>query len=96
MDTEENGEIIDGDMIIYILSKYLKSKGKLNKNTVVGTRHTNMGLEKSLRKDGISLIRTDIGDKYVIAKLEGIKCRPTTSCPDQLAQALKAYKTKNK
>ena len=67
---DENGEIIDGDMIIYILSKYLKSKGKLNKNTVVGTRHTNMGLEKSLREDGISLIRTDIGDKYVIAKLE--------------------------
>lgn len=32
----------------------------------------------------------------VIAKLEGIKCRPTTSCPDQLAQALKAYKEQNK
>ena len=32
----------------------------------------------------------------VIAKLEGTKCRPTTSCPDQLAQALKAYKEQNK
>lgn len=67
---DENGEIIDGDMIIYVLSKYLKSKGKLAKNTVVGTRHTNMGLEKSLARDGIKLIRTDIGDKYVIAKIE--------------------------
>ena len=67
---DEHGEIIDGDMIIYILSKYLKSKGKLMKNTVVGTRHTNMGLEKSLNEDGITLIRTDIGDKYVIAKIE--------------------------
>jgi len=67
---DENGEILDGDVIIYILSKYLKSQGKLAKNTVVGTRHTNMGLEKSLNKDGIKLIRTDIGDKYVIAKIE--------------------------
>lgn len=67
---DENGEIMDGDIIIYILSKYLKSQGKLAKNTVVGTRHTNMGLEKSLNKDGINLIRTDIGDKYVIAKIE--------------------------
>ncbi len=66
----ENGEIIDGDMIMYILSKYLKSQNRLAKNTVVGTRHTNMGLEKSLNEDGIRLIRTDIGDKYVIAKIE--------------------------
>ena len=67
---DENGIIMDGDTIIYILSKYLKSIGKLSKNTVVGTRHTNMGLEKALKKDGITLIRTDIGDKYVIAKIE--------------------------
>ncbi len=67
---DENGEIVDGDMIIYILSKFLKSQGKLSKNTVVGTRHTNIGLEKSLNQDGIKLIRTDIGDKYVIAKIE--------------------------
>ena len=67
---DENGKILDGDVIIYLLAKYLKSQGKLAKNTVVGTRHTNMGLEKSLNKDGITLIRTDIGDKYVIAKIE--------------------------
>lgn len=67
---DENGTIMDGDNIIYILSKYLKSIGKLSKNTVVGTRHTNMGLEKALNNDGITLIRTDIGDKYVISKIE--------------------------
>jgi len=66
---DENGNIIDGDMIIYILSKHLKSKNKLNKNIVIGTRHTNMGIEQNLRKEGIKLIRTDIGDKYVIAKM---------------------------
>lgn len=67
---DENGNILDGDIIIYILAKHLKNQGKLAKNTVVGTRHTNMGLEKSLAEDGIKLIRTDIGDKYVIAKIE--------------------------
>lgn len=67
---DELGNIIDGDMIIYILGKYLKDQGKLYKNIVVGTSHTNMGLEKSLNKHDINLVRTDIGDKYVIAKME--------------------------
>ena len=67
---DENGNLIDGDVIIFMLAKYLKQKGKLVKNTVVGTRHTNMGLEKDLNKEGISLLRTDIGDKYVIAKIK--------------------------
>lgn len=67
---DENGNIIDGDVIIFMLAKYLKSQNALAKNTVVGTRHTNMGLEKDLEKEGIKLIRTDIGDKYVIAKME--------------------------
>ena len=67
---DESGNLIDGDMIIYLLSKYLKSKGKLQKNTAVGTQHTNMGIEKALKKEGINLVRTDIGDKYVVAKME--------------------------
>lgn len=67
---DEKGNIIDGDVIIFMLAKYLKSQNELIKNTVVGTRHTNMGLEKDLLKEGIQLIRTDIGDKYVIAKME--------------------------
>lgn len=66
---DEKGRIIDGDMILCGLAKYLKKKGKLNDNTVVGTSHTNMAIEDELKKDGIGLIRTDIGDKYVLAKL---------------------------
>lgn len=66
---DEKGEIVDGDIILFILAKHLAQKGKLNANTVVGTRHTNMGLEKALQKEGIKLIRTDIGDKYVIKEL---------------------------
>ena len=70
---DESGNILDGDIILYILAKYLKSKSKLKSNCVVGTRHTNMGIENSLKENGISLIRTDIGDKYVIAKMEELK-----------------------
>ena len=44
-------------------------KGKLKSNTVVGTSHTNMAIEEDLNNEGINLIRTDIGDKYVLAKL---------------------------
>lgn len=66
---DETGGIIDGDMIIYGLAKYFKKTGKLAKNTVVGTSHTNMAIEEDLKKEGINLIRTDIGDKYVLSKL---------------------------
>jgi phosphoglucomutase len=66
---DEKGSIIDGDMVLYILAKYLKSKGKLNGNAVVGTSHTNMAIEEALKRDGIGFLRTDIGDKYVLAKL---------------------------
>lgn len=66
---DEKGGIIDGDQIIYGLAKYFKKLGILKSDTVVGTSHTNMAIEEDLKKDGIKLIRTDIGDKYVLAKL---------------------------
>lgn len=66
---DEHGNILDGDLIMFILAKHFKQNGKLNKNMVVGTRHTNMGLEKELENLGIELIRTDIGDKYVLEKM---------------------------
>ncbi len=63
------GRIIDGDMIIYMLAKHMQARGTLKQNTVVGTSHTNMGIEAALAKAGIKLHRTDIGDKYVLARL---------------------------
>ncbi len=66
---DENGRIIDGDMIIFAIATYLKEKGKLNKNTAVGTGHTNLAIELALKEKGIDFIRTDIGDKYVLEKL---------------------------
>lgn len=62
---DENGKIVDGDCLIYILAKYMKKCGRLNGNMVVGTSHTNMGIQKSLSDNGIKLLRADIGDKYV-------------------------------
>ena len=65
---DEKGNVIDGDEIIYMLAvDYLESGKPMP--AVVGTRHTNMGIEKALNKKGIELIRADIGDKYVSAKL---------------------------
>ena len=64
------GQVVDGDKIIYLLAKYYLENGKLEKPIVVGTRHTNMGVEKALNGLGISMIRTDIGDKYVSQKVE--------------------------
>lgn len=64
------GNVIDGDIIIFMLAKYLKKQNLLNKNCVVGTSHTNKGIELELKKLGINLLRSDVGDKYVIEKIE--------------------------
>ncbi len=66
---DEKGNVIDGDMIICVLAKYYKKMGYLKGDAVVGTSHTNMAIEEELKNNGINLIRTDIGDKYVLAKL---------------------------
>jgi len=63
VDNELN--VYDGDMIIYIIGSYLKEKGLLHKNTVVLTKMSNPGLLESLRQKGISYVLTDVGDKYV-------------------------------
>ena len=65
-----SGKVFDGDKIMYILAKHLKTQGKLFANSVVGTSHTNSGIMLELNKNKINLIRTDIGDKYVIEAME--------------------------
>ncbi len=69
---DEKGNIIDGDFILAILAEDFKREKKLKKNTVVATVMTNLGIEKYLEKGGIKLIRTKVGDKYVVeAMLKG-------------------------
>ena len=59
------GNVIDGDKIMYVCGKYLKEQGRLNGNTVVTTVMSNLGLYKSLEREGIDYEQTAVGDKYV-------------------------------
>lgn len=62
---DENGNIIDGDVILYILAKRLKARGMLNGNTVVTTIMSNSGLFSSLGEAGIKCTQTTVGDRFV-------------------------------
>lgn len=65
-----SGEVFDGDKLLYILANSMQETGDLYANSVVGTSHTNSGLMISLNRNKINLIRTDVGDKYVIEAME--------------------------
>ena len=62
---DHKGNIIDGDKILYVCGKFLKSQGKLNGNTVVTTVMSNMGLYKAFEREDINYEQTAVGDKYV-------------------------------
>ena len=62
---DENGNLVDGDAIIYILGKRLKAKGMLNDDTVVMTVMSNSGFVESLDKIGIKCVQTTVGDRFV-------------------------------
>ena len=62
---DENGKVVDGDAIIYILGKRLKSRGMLKDNTVVATVMSNSGFVASLEKIGIKCEQTAVGDRFV-------------------------------
>lgn len=66
---DENGEILDGDEIIAIISKEFLKAGILKNKNVVTTVMSNIGFELSMKKMGIEVIRTDVGDKYVSKKM---------------------------
>ncbi len=60
-----DGQVVDGDVIMYICGKYMKQQGTLVNNTVVTTIMSNFGLYKALEREGISYVKTAVGDKYV-------------------------------
>ena len=62
---DEQGNIVDGDLILYIGGVYLKQNGELDNNTVVTTIMSNIGLYKAFDAVGINYEKTDVGDKYV-------------------------------
>ncbi len=63
---DENGKLIDGDDILAICAIDMKNNGKLKENTIVATVMSNLGIEEELKMHGIKLIRTKVGDRYVI------------------------------
>ena len=62
---DENGNLIDGDLIMYVCGKYMKEQGKLRNDTVVTTVMSNIGLYKAFDREGIKYEKTNVGDKYV-------------------------------
>lgn len=66
---DEKGQIVDGDKILAIVALYLKQKERLKKNMVVGTIMTNMGLEVFLKENKIRLVRTQVGDRYIVKEM---------------------------
>ncbi len=62
---DEKGQLVDGDMIMYVCGCYMKECGKLANNTVVATIMSNIGLFKALDEAGIAYEKTAVGDKYV-------------------------------
>ena len=66
---DENGQEIDGDKIMAITADYLRKKGKLKKDTIVATVMSNLGLHKYARDNGLELIQTKVGDRYVLEEM---------------------------
>ena len=66
---DEAANLVDGDATMWVLANEMQSRGELAQNVVVSTVMTNLGLEVALRARGIRLIRTDVGDKYVLEEL---------------------------
>ncbi len=66
---DENGNEIDGDIILAIFANYLKEKGKLKKDTVVATVMSNLGLKKFAQNNDLNFEETKVGDRYVLEKM---------------------------
>lgn len=67
---DDKGNVVDGDLILAILATDWKDRGWLKSKAVVGTVMSNFGLERSLLSRGITLHRTDVGDRYVLAEMQ--------------------------
>ena len=66
---DENGEEIDGDKLLAIISKNLREHNKLNKDTIVATGMSNLGVNKYARDNGLELLQTKVGDRYVLEEM---------------------------
>jgi phosphoglucosamine mutase len=66
---DHQGQVIDGDYILMILANSLMSENKLNKKTVVGTVMSNLGFVNAMEADGVAVVKTAVGDRYVLENM---------------------------
>ena len=66
---DETGATVSGDHVMFALARRMQSEGSLSKHTVVGTVMSNIGFERALRRHGIELIRTPVGDRHVLERM---------------------------
>lgn len=66
---DAKGQLVNGDSTLWVLAKYLHGRAELRQDTVVATVMSNIGLELALKSQEITLLRTDVGDKYVLEEL---------------------------
>lgn len=66
---DENGELIDGDIILAIFTKYLKEQKKLKRDTLVATVMSNLGLNKFSKENNVDFKQTKVGDRYVLEEM---------------------------
>ena len=64
-----SGKLVDGDGVLLVAGRYMKSTGQLKGNAIVGTTMANLGLERALEKSGLKLTRTAVGDRYVLEEM---------------------------
>ncbi|MGD0955816.1 MAG: phosphoglucosamine mutase [Candidatus Acidiferrales bacterium] len=67
-----SGKLVDGDGVLLIAGRYLKSAGQLKGGVIVGTTMANLGLERALERSGLKLARTAVGDRYVLEEMQRI------------------------
>ena len=67
---DENGKVVDGDKIIYLLANKLKAEGSLDNDTVVATIMSNSGLNKALKGIGVDIVQTKVGDRFVFEEMQ--------------------------
>ncbi|MBM7663183.1 phosphoglucosamine mutase [Bacillus mesophilus] len=67
---DEKGQIVDGDQIMFICAKYMKTQGKLKHQTVVSTVMSNLGFYKGLEESEVKSIQTAVGDRYVVEEMK--------------------------
>jgi phosphoglucosamine mutase len=66
MAVDEDGAVVDGDVIMAIFARWLKERGRLKNNLVVATVMSNLGFRKAMEHLGIKVVETDVGDRYVL------------------------------